>query len=391
MHEATGFGRFRRTTQAPGSTHVRLDMVDQLPHGPVPSRSDGQDRSHATPTGLPPSARRPADRVTCALGSGPHAPARRAPALRTPIRHPNRMTSPIEITRPARDRTGSDERVGGDSRASGTELPRQPIEREHPFRDVPANVLIVDERDSFAPSASRWLTEVGVVCDVATDADDTLERMECVRFDVIVVDANLPWLSLRDQLRDRGDPTPVLVLSTDDAAPSIALQLTPQDAQLVKPVRLHELEQALRALMRRNAAEPATGSNAHPARRLVVDDLVMDLDSMEAFRQARPLSLAPTQFRLLREMMRVSPAALSHVELRQAGWGGRRASMNNLRVQIASLRERVDRPFRLPLVHTVPGGYRVGYAPAASLDGSCAGADADGTPRAAHLEGAPRP
>ena len=126
-----------------------------------------------------------------------------------------------------------------------------------------------------------------------------------------------------------------------------------------KPFALPELEVRLEALLARSGGQ---GRN----RLLQVEDLRLDLRTLEASRAGQPLHLYPACRKLLETLMQASPAAVSRDRLEQALWGDNPPDSNLLRSHVYELRRSVDGPFPVKLIHTLP---RVGYRLAAPRAG----------------------
>ena len=95
---------------------------------------------------------------------------------------------------------------------------------------------------------------------------------------------------------------------------------------------------------------------------LEVEDLRLDLTTLEASRGGQPMHLYPACRKLLEVLMQASPAAVTRERLEQAVWGEDPPDGDMLRSHVYELRRSVDGPFPVKLVHTLP---RVGYRLAA--------------------------
>jgi two-component system OmpR family response regulator len=183
-----------------------------------------------------------------------------------------------------------------------------------------------------------------------------LEMASREAYDAAVVDVMLPGLDglgLIEELRRRRIGMPVLILSAKRSVDDRVRGLRAGgDDYLTKPFAFEELLARVQALIRRStgATEPT---------RLVVGDLTLDLVSRRAERAGRPLTLRPREFALLEYLMRnagrvVSKAMiLSHVF--DYSFDPR---TNVVDVLVHRLREKVDKGFDSPMIHTVRGmGY----------------------------------
>ena len=148
----------------------------------------------------------------------------------------------------------------------------------------------------------------------------------------------------------------LMLTAKGETADKIEALRTGADDYLVKPFELAELEARLLAQVRR-ASGRVTDT------RLRVCDLVLDLNTAEVTRGARPIALQPATRRLLEVLMRASPALVPRDRLEHALWGDDPPDRDLLRSQMHVLRRAIDAPFPSKLLHTVA---RVGYRLAAT-------------------------
>lgn len=178
-------------------------------------------------------------------------------------------------------------------------------------------------------------------------------------WDAIVLDRLLPGsrdgLSVLHSLRSAGRQTPVLLLSALGSIDERVHGLRAgADDYLTKPFALEELLARLDVLIRRQ----------HPQREtslLQVADLQLDLRSQRVIRAGQPIMLQPREFRLLEYLMRHEDQVVTRAMLLESVWEYRFDPQTNvIDVQISRLRNKIDRDFGQPLIHTVRGaGYRL--------------------------------
>ncbi len=214
-------------------------------------------------------------------------------------------------------------------------------------------VLVVEDDAETAAYVAKGLTERGHVVDLATDGYQGLDRAQRGSFDAMIIDRMLPrldGLSIIVTLRSAGINTPVLVLSAlsdvDDRVEGLSAG---GDDYLVKPFAMSELLARVSALTRRGTS----------ASRLNVADLEMDLLSRTVTRAGRPIDLLPREFRLLEYLMRHAGQVLTRTMLLEKVWDSHVDPQTNvIDVHIGRLRQKIDRGFTAPLLHTVRGaGY----------------------------------
>jgi two-component system OmpR family response regulator len=218
-------------------------------------------------------------------------------------------------------------------------------------------LIIEDDRDA-AQYLAKGLRESGHSAEVAEDGRDGLLRAAIEPFDVLIVDRMLPnldGLSLVQHLRKTGHATPVLFLSAlgevDDRVKGLRAG---GDDYLAKPYAFSELLARMENLGRRRDQRAA-------ATRLKVADLELDLLSRKASRGGQAIDLQPREFQLLETLMRHAGQVMTRTMLLEQVWNYHFDPQTNvIDVHISRLRQKIDRGFEPPLIHTVRGaGYCV--------------------------------
>jgi DNA-binding response OmpR family regulator len=217
-------------------------------------------------------------------------------------------------------------------------------------------VLLVEDHRDLAETVGDFLESQGFTVDFAHDGLLALQLAGSERFDAIVLDIMLPGLDgievCRRLRKDLQLKTPVLMLTARDQLDDKLIGFDAgADDYLVKPFEMPELVARVEALVRRERG--VTSSYA-------VGELQLDLDTMEASRQEKPLKLSRTLFDILRILMRESPKVVTRDALEQELWGDDLPDSDTLRSHLYNLRQVVDKPFDEPIIETLPGrGYRI--------------------------------
>jgi heavy metal response regulator len=217
-------------------------------------------------------------------------------------------------------------------------------------------VLLVEDDATIAGFVEKGLRETGFAVEVASDGRDGLERALTGSFDAAIVDVMLPGmdgLALIDTLRARAVKTPVLILSAKRSVDDRVRGLQAGgDDYLTKPFAFAELLARVQALIRR-----ATGA-AEPTR-LSVAELSLDLLTRKVQRGSQAIDLRPREFALLEYLMRNAGKVLTKTMILSHVWGySFDPSTNVVDVLVSRLRDKIDKPFPIKLLHTVRG---VGY------------------------------
>jgi two-component system, OmpR family, response regulator QseB len=173
-------------------------------------------------------------------------------------------------------------------------------------------------------------------------------------FDLVILDLGLPDLDgmeVLDRLRQRGNPTPVLVLSARDSTRDRVAGLNSgADDYLIKPFDLEELFARIHAIERRRS-----GGATNQIRQ---GRLVLDLSAMAVHYEGKAVELQRREFMLLRKLMENPTQVFSRAQLEQSiyGWDVDLES-NTIDVHVHHLR----RKLYSDIVKTVRGvGYRFG-------------------------------
>jgi two-component system OmpR family response regulator len=155
-------------------------------------------------------------------------------------------------------------------------------------------------------------------------------------------------LRLLETLRSQGNATPVMFLSAlaqvDDRVRGLKAG---GDDYMTKPFAFAELLARVEALTRR-------GKGEGPATKLAVGDLEMDLLSRSVKRAGQKVDLQPREFRLLEYLMRHAGQVVTRTMLLEGVWDYHFDPQTNvIDVHVSRLRQKVDKPFAAPLIHTV--------------------------------------
>jgi DNA-binding response OmpR family regulator len=218
-------------------------------------------------------------------------------------------------------------------------------------------VLVVEDFEVLATAIGTGLRREGMAVDVVLDGADALEHLAVTRYDVVVLDRDLPgthgdevcrrlvagpsgsrvlMLTAASTVRDRVDG---LGLGADDYLP--------------KPFDFAELVARVRALARRSATP------LPPV--LEAADVTLDPGRRVAFRAGRRLDLSPKEFAVLECLLSPPGQVVSAEDLLERAWDEAADPFTTaVKTTIRRLRAKLGDP---PLIHTVrEGGYRIGEA-----------------------------
>jgi DNA-binding response OmpR family regulator len=239
-------------------------------------------------------------------------------------------------------------------------VPVQPAfrrSRETRDRDALVKVLLIEDDRKLATAVKRGLETGGDTVDVAFDGDEGLWLAGESNYDVVILDLMLPGrngFQVCAALRERGDWSPILVLTAKDGDLDEAEALdTGADDYLTKPFSFAVLRSRLRALVRRT-------SGTVPAP-IVAGDLRVDPGRHRCFRGEVEIGLTAREFAVLEFLVRRAGQVVSKGEILDGVWAfDFDGDPNIVEVYIRRLRRKVDEPFGQRTIETVRGaGYRI--------------------------------
>jgi two-component system OmpR family response regulator len=217
-------------------------------------------------------------------------------------------------------------------------------------------ILVVEDDRETATYLAKGLNECGYTVDCANDGHEGLFLASSGDYDAIILDRMMPsmdGLAVLGALRAAEIRTPALILSAlgsvDDRVKGLRAG---SDDYLVKPFAFSELLARLEALLRRGASAPM-------ATKLRVADLELDLLTRTVKRDGKSIEVLPREFRLLEYLMRNAGHVVTRTMLLEHVWDYHFDPQTNvIDVHVSRLRQKIDKSFDHPLLHTVRGaGY----------------------------------
>jgi DNA-binding response OmpR family regulator len=199
-------------------------------------------------------------------------------------------------------------------------------------------VLLVEDDGMIAQGLQTALRQASFAVDWMSDGKSASAALQANPFDLVLLDLGLPQcdgIAVLRQLRQRGDATPVIVLTArDDIQSRIAGLDAGADDYIVKPFDLDEVMARMRSVLRR-AAGRADPSIQH-------GDLRLDPVTHTVERRGVPVNLSAHEYSVLEALLQRPGAVLSRAQLedRLYGWDEPIGS-NAVEVYIHGLRRKL--------------------------------------------------
>jgi len=225
-------------------------------------------------------------------------------------------------------------------------------------------IVIADDDRQIRDALDRILRFEGYTTIPVADGAAALEAFVDHEPDAAILDVNMPFadgIAVTKRLRDRGDRTPILLLTARrETADRVEGLDAGADDYLPKPFDLDELLARVRALVRRSG----TGSGVVST--LVVGDVTIDEAKRTVHRGDRTVELTKTEFDILELLVRNADIVLSRSQIYTEIWGyDFELSSKSLDVHIGYLRRKLEEAGEPRVVHTVRG---VGYVARIATD-----------------------
>jgi DNA-binding response OmpR family regulator len=214
-------------------------------------------------------------------------------------------------------------------------------------------VLVVEDHVELANDIADGLRDQGIGADVAYDGSEAIEKAMLTRYDVVVLDRDLPRIhgdAVCATLVGAGSQARILMLTAaGTVADRVDGLMLGADDYLIKPFAFAELVARVRTLARREPAAPPV---------LVRGDLVLDRARRRVSRSGRPVPLSRKELAVLEELLVADGAVVSAEDLLERVWDENADPFTRtVTVTVGRLRSKLGEP---DLIETVIGsGYRL--------------------------------
>lgn len=216
-------------------------------------------------------------------------------------------------------------------------------------------ILVIEDDRSLNRIITKHLKEEGYAVDCCLDGEEGLDYLEAAQYDCVILDWMLPkkdGLSVLKAYRSKGHSAPVLMLTARDSiADRVAGLDGGADDYLVKPFAFDELKARVRAMLRRRDDVKQI--------LLTIDDLTMNTATHIVERSKKQINLTSREYALLEYLLRNQEIVLTRSQICDHVWNfDFDYDSNVVDVYIRYLRNKIDKGFDKPLIHTVRGfGY----------------------------------
>ncbi len=216
-------------------------------------------------------------------------------------------------------------------------------------------ILLIEDEKKVASFIKKGLEEEYYTVDAAYDGKEGLRLALSEEYDLIILDIMLPikdGFTLLKEVRAEKINTPVLLLTAKDTVENKVEGLdSGADDYLTKPFAFEELLARMRALLRRNEKSKTVELRA--------GDLILDTQSHKVLRSGVEITLTPKEYSILEYLLRHKNHVVSRTLLSEHVYDYHFDSDTNvIDVYINKLRNKIDKQFDNPLLHTIRG---VGY------------------------------
>ena len=195
-------------------------------------------------------------------------------------------------------------------------------------------ILVLEDDKLFNETLEDFLEEEGFSVETVLDPYSALELTYASKFDLYLFDVNLPYesgFSLLKQLRDAGDTTPTIFLTSREDKASLKEGFdVGADDYMKKPIDLDELSYRINALIRRQTR----------SRKLMIGAYAVDCNAKQLYKDTKLLSFSTKSIELLLLLVLAKGEVVTTEEIIATLWhSNEEASLGAIRVYITTLKK----------------------------------------------------
>ena len=222
------------------------------------------------------------------------------------------------------------------------------------------NILITDDDPELRRVLRRTLGALGFHVAESSNGEQTLDAVEAQRYDVLLMDVNMPGIGGMEacrRIRKRDSRLQILMLTVrDHEADKVAALDAGADDYITKPFSILELAARLRSAVRRSGAGGRVAADP-----IAIGEIELDPTNRTVSRSGIQLRLTPREFDLLHYLMAHAGLPLAHSKLLRAIWGDEYGQQfEYLRTFMHQLRRKLEKDPSSPeyLLTELHFGYR---------------------------------
>lgn len=220
-------------------------------------------------------------------------------------------------------------------------------------------ILLAEDEPKLSQVIQDELARQGYQADVAYDGLIAEKLFKQHTYSLVLLDINLPYkngLALCKEFREHNKNVPIIMLTAlGELSDKIDAFNLGADDYMVKPFHFDELFARIRVFLKRSDA------GADGGEKIVVADMEIDMENKMVTRSGKSISLTAKEFALLVLLSRNKGKVISKHDILEKVWElSFDTGTNTIEVYISFLRNKIDKPFEVKLIHTKPGfGYYV--------------------------------
>jgi DNA-binding response OmpR family regulator len=220
-------------------------------------------------------------------------------------------------------------------------------------------VLLLEDDLILSTELTKFLEDSGFEVTKVFDGDSVEAEMKMNSFDIFLLDINVPnldGLKVCEKIRLYDANTPIIMISAygDLSSKKDAFGFLAND-YLVKPFQFEELLMRINSLLRRKDTEESGSADDI----IQIEDLVINKTEQKVFRNGHEIMLTIKEQRLLIFLAEARGRTVSKQQITEYVWEHNfKTNTNTVEVYINFLRKKIDKDFKVKLIHTRSGfGY----------------------------------
>ncbi|WP_369717238.1 response regulator transcription factor [Leptotrichia alba] len=216
-------------------------------------------------------------------------------------------------------------------------------------------ILLAEDETDLNNVVTRYLKKNGYSVDSVLDGEEALDYLEYGEYDLVILDIMMPKVNgfeVIKKLRDKGNHTPILMLTARDNADDKVKGLDlGADDYIVKPFDFNELMARIRAAVRRKYGNSSN--------KLVIGNLILNTSEKSVTRDGKRIKLTGKEYEVLEYLMQSKNRILSREQIKEHVWDfDYEGDSNIIDVLIKNIRKKIDVEDGKQIIYTKRGlGY----------------------------------